>query len=344
MTRIIESIASFDAKPRVIGGTVASLNVKNAVVLDVIGQLATHAAVGAQRFDRFVRHGQRDFARRHQRTRGTGLHALAASHAGGGAHGIVHVENDLGVLAARGQADHIVHLFITAGAHAACTLDTGIEVDRHRRVRQVRLHRGTRRETRLADLQFGRPLVDLVVARVFPLRHVGLQQLNDHLLRLAHAFVVGGHLHTGRGRTATGSREHPLAFDFNHAGAAIADRFHSFLVAKPRNFDALAIGDLDQSFAGQRRHFAAVQQKGNGGGLGLPANVRGRGAHALYLYVNSFGKYLMTVSTGFGAACPNPQIDASRMTWDSSASSGLSQSSPAMSALVLAVPTRQGVH
>ena len=40
---------------------------------------------------------------------------------------------------------------------------------------------------------------------------------------------------------------------------------------------------------------------------------------------SSCGKYLTTQSTGFGAAWPRPQIDASRITCESSASSGRSQ-------------------
>ncbi len=45
-----------------------------------------------------------------------------------------------------------------------------------------------------------------------------------------------------------------------------------------------------------------------------------------------------------GAAWPRPQMEASRITCDNSASSGASQRSAAIRALALAVPTRQGVH
>ena len=42
------------------------------------------------------------------------------------------------------------------------------------------------------------------------------------------------------------------------------------------------------------------------------------------MLASSCGKYLMTQSIGFGAAWPRPQIDASRITCDSSSSSAQS--------------------
>ena len=48
----------------------------------------------------------------------------------------------------------------------------------------------------------------------------------------------------------------------------------------------------------------------------------GHGVHARSS--SSCGKYLITQSTGFGAAWPRPQIEASRITCDRSASSGRS--------------------
>jgi hypothetical protein len=64
---------------------------------------------------------------------------------------------------------------------------------------------------------------------------------------------------------ALGARQHTLALDFDHAGAAVADRFHPGLVAKTRNLDALTIGNLDQGFARQCVHFPPVQQEFHGG-------------------------------------------------------------------------------
>src|SRR5215212_3602989 len=65
--------------------------------------------------------------------------------------------------------------------------------------------------------------------------------------------------------------------------------------------------------------------------------------HAVH-YATSWGKYFMTLRTGFGAACPNPQIDASIITCESSFSNGWSQFELAISVNAFAVPTRQGVH
>src|SRR5207244_9783202 len=58
----------------------------------------------------------------------------------------------------------------------------------------------------------------------------------------------------------------------------------------------------------------------------------------------SWGKYFITESTGLGAACPSPHMDASIIAWESSFSSGWSQAFFSISLSVFAVPTRQGVH
>src|SRR5260370_457687 len=60
--------------------------------------------------------------------------------------------------------------------------------------------------------------------------------------------------------------------------------------------------------------------------------------------LNSSGKYLMTEVSGFAAACPRPQIDASRMTWLSSSSSSRFQTGFSINSAAFWVPTRQGVH
>ena len=59
---------------------------------------------------------------------------------------------------------------------------------------------------------------------------------------------------------------------------------------------------------------------------------------------SSCGKYCTTQSIGFGAACPSPQIEASRITADRSASRSTSQLVCSINAEALAVPLRQGVH
>jgi hypothetical protein len=263
--------------------SVAPFHIENAVILDVVGELAADAAIRAQRIHRFVGDRQRDIARRHQRAGGTGLHALPATHAGGGAHRVVHVEHDLRVLAARGQADDIVGLLITAGAHAACALDAGIQVHGNGGMRQVCLHGGARRKTGLAHFELHGPFIDFIVPRVVALGHVRLQQFNDQLLRLAHALVVRGHLHPGAGCTAARCGEHAPALDFNHAGAAVSHCLHAGLVAQTRYFDAETICDLNERFVDRGGNLAAIEHERNGGGIRECAHLAGDGVHGVLL-------------------------------------------------------------
>ena len=51
MARIIKTIAALDAQPRMIRRTIAALDVQNLVIFDVIGELAAHSAIRAQRID-----------------------------------------------------------------------------------------------------------------------------------------------------------------------------------------------------------------------------------------------------------------------------------------------------
>src|SRR6266852_7624955 len=61
-------------------------------------------------------------------------------------------------------------------------------------------------------------------------------------------------------------------------------------------------------------------------------------------FFSSSGKYFSTLTSGFGAACPNPQIDASRMALDSSVNNDSSHGPAAISFAAFSVPARQGVH
>jgi hypothetical protein len=47
MADIVEAEAALDAEPVLVGGSVAAAHVEKLVVLDVIGELATDAAIGA---------------------------------------------------------------------------------------------------------------------------------------------------------------------------------------------------------------------------------------------------------------------------------------------------------
>ncbi len=303
MPGVIETVAAFHAQTRLIGRAVTAFHEENLVVFDVIGELAADAAIGAQRVHRLVGHGQSNFAGRHQRAGRARLHTLAATYASGCPHRIVHVENDLGVLAAGGEADDIVYLLIPARPHAAGALDTGVEVDCDRGVRKICSDRRSGGEARLAHFQLYRPIVDLVMTGVLFFRHVGLQQLDDHLLRLADPVAVGRDLHAlGRHSTA-GRRQHPLAFDLDHTGAAISDRLHAGLVAQPGNLDAFPIRDLDEGSPGAAVTSRPSSRNVTAGATSGSGSMRGM-AFIAAPQLNSCGKYLITQSTGFGAPVP----------------------------------------
>ncbi len=140
---VVEAEAALDAEPVVVGRAVAALRVDDPLVLDVVGDLAADAAIGAERIDLAVRPDGAglvlvEIGRRHQRAGRAGLHALAAGDAGRLAHRIVEVEHDLRVGAAVGHADHVVDLDLAAGADAEIALDAGVEIDAHRRVARHR--------------------------------------------------------------------------------------------------------------------------------------------------------------------------------------------------------------
>ena len=56
------------------------------------------------------------------------------------------------------------------------------------------------------------------------------------------------------------------------------------------------------------------------------------------------GRYFSTHNSGFGAAWPRPQIEASRIRSDSSVSSAASHGPCSISLAAFSLPTRQGVH
>src|SRR5438034_8486362 len=72
------------------------------------------------------------------------------------------------------------------------------------------------------------------------------------------------------------SREHALALDFDHAGAAVAVRAHAFLVAEVRDVDAVMLGRLDEGLVRPADDGLAVQ-------LELDRHCRRlRGAYAVH--------------------------------------------------------------
>src|SRR5471030_3291796 len=99
-----------------------------------------------------------------------------------------------------------------------------------------------------------------------------------------------------------------------------------------RYLAALAFGDLPDGLAWIGLDLLAVEFK-----LDLCHSAASFGA-------NSSGKYLITLVSGFEAAWPRPQIDASRIAWLNSSSNSRFQTGLSISSAAFWVPTRQGVH
>src|SRR5439155_571296 len=192
---VVEAVAPLDAETAGIRWSIQALHEQNPVVRNVVGEQAPDTAVGTDRVDRFFRYHVGHVARRHERAGRAGLDALAAGDAGGIAHRIVEVEDDLRVVAAERVSDHVVHLHFAAGADAALALDAGIQVHGHRGVREILDRLRTRTEPGLADAQLLRPAIQFRVPRVGRLGNISQQQLERHLLAGEGAGAVGRDLH-----------------------------------------------------------------------------------------------------------------------------------------------------
>jgi hypothetical protein len=168
------------------------------------------------------------------------------------------------VLAAVGIADHVVHLLFAAGANAARALDARVEIDGHGEVRKVGRRIAARSEARFSDGECGDPMIELGMQCVPFFRHVGEQQLEHHLLRVNRPRTVGRDLHALRRQSAARSGEHALAFDLDHARAAVPVGPHAFLVAEVRDLDAVPLGGLDDRLARARDDALPVQDELDG--------------------------------------------------------------------------------
>src|SRR6185312_7785140 len=231
--------------------------------------------------------------------------------AGALAHRIVEIEHDLLAMAAAGHADDVVDLHFAAGANAESALDAGVEIDRHRRVAAVRLWLRARREAAVIDPDLIGPAPEarIRIMRRGALRLVADQQLEHHLAREFRTLRGGLDLHAGGRFPDAGGGEHALPLDLDHAGAAIAVG----AIARLR-----AVAEMRDG--GAARHAGAV-------------------AHG-----TSSEKCFNTILTGFIAAWPKPQIEASPITWVNSSMSALSHCFACISLTAFSVPTRHGVH
>ena len=307
MAHVVKAETTLDAEPVAVGRPVASLYRDDGVVLELVGDLAADAAVRADAVHLVadirpaVAVGV-DERGLHQCTRGAGLHALAAGDAGARPHGVVDVEHHLGAVSPVGHADDVVHLHLAAGAHAQRAVDAGIEVHAHGRVARVHRRRTARRKAARRDPGPLGPLPETGVALMgrLPRRLVGEQHLDHHAARASGALGVRPDRHPRARSAQARRRQHALALDLHHAGAAVpvgavAGRIG---VAQMGNVDALTLRDLPDGLVGP--------------GMDVPA-VEAERDRRLPQHDWSSAKYLSTDSSGLAAACPSPQMEASAM-------------------------------
>src|SRR6516164_5711719 len=132
MVRVIPAVAALDAEPAVIARAVAAFGPEDVVVLDVVGQRTTDAAVRADAVHqlrlraRHERQRQRLVGQRSGRAR---RRAFAARNASAGGHRLVEVEGDAGTVAFAGAADDLVGLHVVAGTDAAVAKDARLMID-----------------------------------------------------------------------------------------------------------------------------------------------------------------------------------------------------------------------
>src|SRR6476659_8000997 len=118
-----------------------------------------------------------------------------------------------------------------------------------------------RSEPWLTDRQFFGPEIEFRVERIRRLGNIGKKQLEGHLLAEESPFAVGGNLHPFFGKTAAGWRKHTLAFDLDHAGAAVTVRPHAFHITKAWNLDAVLLRGLQDCLIRIANYGSSVHQE-----------------------------------------------------------------------------------
>ena len=331
VARVVEAEAALHAEPRPVGGSVAALRAHDAVVLDVEGELAADAAIGAEAVHRAVR-PRRGVGGRQQGAGGARLHALAAGDARRVAHRVSHVEDDARPGAAAGHADHVVDLDFAARAHAAGAVDARVEIHRHRGMADVGFGGLAGGEAAFCprDRLGPAPQFRVRVMRVGARRLVSKQKFHDHRTCRPGATAVSADCHAIRRPADARRRKRTFPLDLDHAGTTVAVGTIAMPrhMAEVRNCRTEPSRDLPDRFVRRRCGRSPVEGEAN------------RDAHAS----SSSGKWRSAHSSGFGAAWPRPQIDASAMVSLNSRSNGRSQRSHSINASAFSVPTRQGVH
>ncbi len=263
---VVVAEAAFHAEPILVRVAVAPVDLHDAVVFHGDRGLTADAAERAQRVDDLVEllHGalrrrlvhQRLLVQRAGRAR---LDALAARDARREAHRVVDVEHRHGVAAAQPHADDVVDLHFAARAHARAACDAGVEIHGDRGVRDVELgllvlaveFRGIAVAAGDAHRRGPLPERRLIVGPFLARTHVAREQLEHHAARFRSTVRLRRHFHAGGRLADARRRQHALALDLDHAGAAIAVDSVAGQVdmAQVRNLRAFALGDVPDRFA-----------------------------------------------------------------------------------------------
>ena len=269
---VVEAEPALYAEPVFVGRARKTVDILDLVVLDLERDLAADTAERTDAFDlavvilavtdlRVVEH--RGF---HEGSGRAGLHAFAAGDTGRRPHRIVEIEDDLGVMAATGHADHVVDLHFATGADAEIAMNAGVQIDPHRHVTVIEERHAVAldlREAAFGDaVGFGHvPEMGGGVVGLF--RLVGSQQFDHELAGFLGPFAVGRDDHAVRHRSDAGGDQRPLSFDFDHAGTAIAigPVAGVGLVAEMRDHEAAAMGGFPDGPAFGDGDAVAVQRE-----------------------------------------------------------------------------------
>ena len=300
MMDVVEAKAPFDAKTIFIRRTFDAIDIFDLAVLHLERQLAPNTAIRTDAFDFFVEvraiTGLRVIQNvgGHERARRTGLNAFTAGHATGRAHGIVLIEDDFGLPAPEGHADHVVDLNFAASANAEIALDAGVQIDPHGDVAviQKRYRLGfDPRKAAFTDPGQRLHVVEVAGGIVIGLSLIRDQKLHHHLARFLGPFRCRLDDHAVARRAHTGRDKRPLAFDFDHAGPAVSIRAiaRRGLMAEMRDFQALPVGRFPNRRAFGDGNVLAIKLERDGGDL--------TSVHQI-----SSPKCFITRRIGFGAA------------------------------------------
>ena len=264
---IVKAKATLDTEPFLIGRTVPAFRIQDLVIADLEGQLTTNAAERTHTVNLAVDPRIADHGFLQQRARWAGLHTFTAANAGALPHGIIKIKDNLRAHSAAGHADHVIDLHIAAGTDAEITVDAGIQIDRHGRMRQIIDGHVPGCKPAIGDLLLIGHLPEVAICIIGggAIRLIGDEQFHHHFP--GPGWPVGGRIdHHALGRCSnTAGHQDALAFNFDHAGAAVAVCFkpNPIRVTEMRNFCARALRHVPNRVGCGRGNTLAVQFKGD---------------------------------------------------------------------------------